>query len=92
MHHDSSQYVHELDTHELDVVLPSFMRNSVCAIPPSSPALLSACRIGRAIAAYEQAASCLSYDDPRLGRFLRNIGVGYLDHYTAEEHPDFPDS
>ena len=32
--------------------------------------------IGRAIAVYEQAA-CLSYDDPRLGRFLRNIGVGY---------------
>ena len=33
------------------------MRNSVCGIPPSSPALLSACRLGRAIAAYEQAAS-----------------------------------
>ena len=38
--------------------------------------------IGRAIAAYEQAA-CLSYDDPRLGRFLRNIGVGYLERYTG---------
>ena len=39
--------------------------------------------IGRAITAYKQAAACLSSDDPRLGEFLHNIGIGYLKRYDS---------
>jgi len=41
--------------------------------------------ISQAITAYEQAAACLSPDDPRLGVFLHDIGIGYLERYDRLE-------
>jgi hypothetical protein len=38
--------------------------------------------IDRAITAYEQAAACLSPDDPRLRSLLHKIGVGHHERYT----------
>jgi len=37
--------------------------------------------IEQVIMAHKQAATCLLLDNPRLGRFLNNIGIGYQKHY-----------